>query len=378
MNSSSKVVLLFFICLLTIKTAIIVETNKNHKNRLLDLNQDVVDKVNVLIHPPFNLKVDISDSCTEYDSSNVNKLIQVCVQQISENSKTLKLELRSPMQTFELELAEIDLQTDSPHFPINDLLKQFNDNLQQLVLDDKTRLETVKMGIEKAIKILEIRTEQTFTDSSVTFIFNNLKHVVNFKLKENLLELKSEYVNYSVELTPPIQSFIIFQSSELFQEIVHRSAMIKNLAIANSANIVSSNIITCQSVLDTSNSLQDFKIKIKENKLLILEDEIEMNESQKSFSFDVSNDNKRRVNVSCTQPSLDSFSVLLIKGVFANGDIESSHFSQSFLSNSLYDLWPFVDSFLKDLAIEIVRRLAVTVTDEHFLGIKMEEIVDNK
>lgn len=357
-KSCLKLIFLALLFSQPIGSIILTDDNLSSAQRWLVLNEQVMGKIKSMIDAASPTTVVYYDpnKCDAYNPKDEITRIQVCVKSSSDTDNSINLEFRNPNNKFELSFSNINIQDEASDIKIDPYVDEFIKSLNDLVFDPALKKTSIQKGITDgaaAAGASDVRVD----DSKITFKYQDKENVINYSIKGDMLEFSTDFFQDSIDLNIPLKKFIEFETKKLVADVIEHLHLMQQFALSDGETAAQSiKTLSCESIMANANIIPKFTEKLSK-------DAIQVTVSGTSVS--IQKDGKA-VDVGCTLITVGDFSLVELKADFKSVSSQINPVTQTFLTKSLYNLLPVVQSFFNDLATFITRILSDTNNGENF------------
>lgn len=352
--------LIFMILLSTgpVTSTILTENKITVDSRWLVLKENVVKKIQTHIKTlPKGVVIEyLTDSCPVYDASKEGSKVQICVVAASDPDNSISLEFRNPNNRFELSFQNINIDEPNQDIKIEPYIDEFTKSLDELVLDpaDKIALieEALKSGITAAGGV-----NAAIATGKITYQYKGKDNTIIYTNDKDLLVFSTDFFQDSIDLNIPLKKFISFETKKLIKDVVDHLYLMQQFALSDGETTAQSiKTLTCQEIFKDNVLEKSVSEKVSKDGLTVASTE---------NSLTISKDGKQVV-ISCTPVTVGDFGLVEMKADFGGISPTITPIVQTFLSKSLYNLLPVVNSFVFDVTRQSNHMLSDTNSSEDF------------
>lgn len=350
---------IIFITLILQKQAnsiILTDEKVSNQERWLILKDEVMTKIKALVGSSKTEIVYNENECGKYDPKDVKKRVEICISKHSESDNSISLEFRNPNNRFELSFSNIDINSLSSDIKLDPYVEEFVKSLEELVFDANEKKDSIKKAIQKGAEDAKA-TVVSLDDSKLVFKYEEKENTINYSITGDMLEFSTDFFQDSIDLNIPLKKFIEFETKKLVADVIEHLHLMKQFALSDGETAAQSiKTINCKSIMENNVIMNGLKTRLDKDKITV---------SQSDTTVTIGKDGKD-VKVTCEEKQVGDFSLIEIKADFTVVSSQINPVTQTFLSKSLYNLLPVIQSFFNDLGVFVTRILSDSNVSEDF------------
>ena len=362
--------LIFTILGTTVHGSLLVDRSPQTPERILaDIKATIETFVNEENLPPAN-KPTIVTPCADYNPAL--KKIEICYK--VDNDST-KIEMRNPLQRFELDLSNLDIADTSSDINVQVYFKEFFKSNQELALDEGTIINAIRQGVQDGLNEIKAENQNLQIDATVckfSYKHSNSQNEINCKIEGSLITFETDFFSDKIDLSIPDKKFIVFEIKKVTMETAKHLTGVKKFALSEGAESSQSIKTTgCDKILTNKEIDEDLNARLIANGLSMTKGKITPTSGDITFS-----NGSKSVVVSCAKQTIGAFEIILLEAKFDGVDPNLKSRTQPLLKESLYDMNAVGRAFIDDSVTLSIRMISPDNKEEMFENVDISKVQD--